>query len=263
MKILILISTILACVTAFASKQAKRKIANDSFVEDVVKIRKAAKELLGTNVKFDLKFNETDEAFVIFKTDRFEIVIGEGAYHQYGPAEGSLALVCHELGHVGAATDAYVSSEEDADYWATRVCMPTMLKLFPNKVSETTLPIDDEFQNACTKFLSVDEQKICLRSLRGAYFFREPTHKDLCNTQKLYFKSTEKELSKTPYKGQRPPNMSQCSFNNMVSGALNLKKPGCHNLMMMGFSFFGPKCGPGPFTNMPDELGIEPDLPSE
>lgn len=230
------------------------------FFQDTLIIKRVAKELLSSKVIYELKFNETDDAHVTPKgSNKFEIVIGQKSYDEYGLGEGSLALVCHELGHAGAGTKESVSAEEDADYWATKVCMPKMLKYFPNKKIETPTAFDNEFKKACEKKPNKEDQEICFRSLRGAYFFREPMHRDLCNTQKLYFKITEKELSRTPYKGKRPPNMSQCSFNNLVAGALKLKQPTCYNLMMGGFSFFGENCSPGPYVSMPQELGIEDD----
>ena len=53
--------------------------------------------------------------------------------------------------------------------------------------------------------------------------------------------------------------MSQCSFNNLVAGALKLNQPSCVNLMMIGFSFFGEKCSPGVYTSMPQVLGVDED----
>ncbi|MBY0415205.1 MAG: hypothetical protein K2Q18_13625 [Bdellovibrionales bacterium] len=231
-----------------------------SFSKDSLIIKKVARELLGSNIKYDLIFNKSDDAHAIPKgTNSFEIVIGQKSYDEYGLGEGPLALACHELGHVAARTKEWISSEEGADYWATKVCMPKMLKYFPNKKNVDSTPFDNEFKLACEKNPNKEDQEICYRSLRGAYFFRENTHRDLCNTQKLYLKTTTEELSRTPYKGKRPPNMSQCSFNNLVAGALKLKQPTCYNLIMDGFSFFGPNCSPGSLTSMPQLLGVEDD----
>ena len=176
-----------------------------------------------------------------------------------------MILVCHEIGHVVNAFEIIkndnlsgsVSAEEMADYWSTKVCMSEMLKKFINlKNTETSL--DSEFKKACEKYSNQNEEDICFQSLQGSYLFREPgNHKDLCNSQKLGFKSSEAELSRTPYKGKRPPNLSQCSFNNLVAGALNLKQPTYYNLMLMTGSIFSENCAPGSLTNLPNELGSE------
>ncbi len=154
---------------------------------------------------------------------------------------------------------AGVASEEFADYWATDVCMPEMLKKFPN-IKNTITVFDSEFIKACEKFPNLEDQDICLRSLKGSFFFREPSNKDLCNSQKLVFKTTEAELSRTPYKGKRPPNMSQCAFNNLVSGTLKLKQPKCDTLIMMATSFFKENCISISMPDMEEKLGVEADL---
>lgn len=234
--------------------------AESTFSLDKLIIEKAAKVILGKNARYNLILNSGEIAGVVpSKNGKFTITIGQKSYDEYGPDEGSLALVCHELGHVALGGKGFVSSEEEADYWATKECMPKLLKYFPVKKSEVATPFDSEFILACKKFTSLIDQDICLRSLKGSYFFRENTHKGLCNTQNLHFKSDEKELSKTPYKGKRPPNMSQCSFNNLVAGALKLKQPTCYNLMMMGFGFFGPNCSPGTYTGLSQEVGVVED----
>jgi hypothetical protein len=241
--------------------------AESPYSYDVKILKKVAEKLIGKSKKYKLYFNFNDEdpGHVIhdFEKNIFKIYIGKKSYDESGPAEGSLLLACHELGHAAAGNKDGVSSEENADYWAANICMPEMLKHFPDIDEKTTTPFDNEFKKACEKYKNIGEQNSCFRTLRGSYLFRYPTYKGFCNTQELFFKSSEESLSKTPYKGKRAPNFSQCSFNNLIAGALKFKQPTCNNLIMIGPSLFNEDCTANSvYESVTKELGIEEEFPT-
>ena len=236
--------------------------------ESMSLFREVADTLIGKTKKYKIIVSsdkESSSAVYSYIDSSYTIKIGEENFKEAGSGLGALILVCHEIGHVVKSFQIVkndnlsggVSSEDMADYWSTKECMAEMLKKFPN-IKNTQTSLDSEFKKACEKFPNQNDQDICFQSLQGSYLFREPGHhKDLCNSQKLSFKNSEAELSRTPYKGKRPPNLSQCSFNNLVAGALNFKQPACYSLMMMTESVFGENCGPGSLTNLINELGRE------
>jgi hypothetical protein len=207
-----------------------------------------AKILKGT--KYKLYFVEQDSHVVMdYKDNSFKIHIAKSDYEASGTIEGALALTCHEMGHAAKGTkhiptnpmSGGVSSEEDADYWAGKTCLSQMLKAFPKRLSSKTTPFDSEFTKRCEKQFSNQEKDLCVRGLRGGYFFRNNKNFQICNSQDLFFKS-DNDFSKIPILGKRSPHGLQCSYNNLAAGVLQEKQPACINLVMSYFSNFNSQC---------------------
>jgi hypothetical protein len=202
--------------------------------------------------KIHMDLNDKEEAHVLFdyKNKSFNVFVGFKSSFSEIDGEGVIALVCHEYGHVATGTlpekdeplSGGVGTEENADYWAAKVCMPKLLEKFPQMTSTKTTPLDKEFEKACLSTYDKKSEGICYRSLRGAYFFRSLSNSNICNSQNLSLETTIKNLNKTPYKDGRPPAVLQCSFNNFIAGTLRLDQPKCINLMMNYTNYFGEKC---------------------
>ncbi|MBY0416226.1 MAG: hypothetical protein K2Q18_18780, partial [Bdellovibrionales bacterium] len=175
-----------------------------SLAEDFPVLQVAMRSILkGTN--HQLYFVDKDSRVEMdFENNRFNIFIAKSDYEESGTIEGALALTCHEMGHVAEATADGVSSEEDADYWAGKICLWQMFKIFPRKVSSKKTPFDFEFIKSCEKFSSNEEKELCERGLRAGYFFRNAKEYQICNSQDLFFRDGHL-LAKTPIIGKRAP----------------------------------------------------------
>lgn len=259
---------ILVLILIFSYGLAASEISESTFLVDMPTIKKVSAKLL-KNTKYVLRFSDApieNQSGVFLKGKTFIITIGKMEYDVSGTIEGALALTCHELGHAAEGSIhtketafgfGHVSSEEDADYWAGKVCMPEMLKAFKKESSKVSI-FDEEFKKSCANISNEADQKICMRGLRGAYFFRTNVHEAFsrCNSQAVGYKD-QQDLSKTPYKGKRGPAPLQCSFNNMAAGVLKQNQPKCENMVMSFLSIYNEKCDVD--EEHRKNMGVEPD----
>lgn len=146
--------------------------------------------------------------------------------------EGLANTLCHELGHgIGGApfkdkTESYlVSTEGQADYYATKVCLRRILKHLP--IKKNPIAIDGFVDMKCRQHSKTSaDLQMCLRSF------------ETLENERLFFR-IEEDGKETFYdrpdlsvatKINTAPDFypdSQCRLDTMVNGVLGLERPRC------------------------------------
>ncbi len=146
--------------------------------------------------------------------------------------EGIANTLCHELGHgIGGApfkdkVESYlVSTEGQADYYATKVCLKRILKHLP--VKRTPAPLDGFVDAKCRQYSKTPaELQMCYRSFETLenerLFFRiEEDGKDT-----FYDRPDLSVVAKVNTAPDFYPD-GQCRLDTMVNGVLGLERPKC------------------------------------
>ncbi len=135
--------------------------------------------------------------------------------------DGLAITACHELGH-GIGGPPYKSSgssmEGQADYFATKVCLPVVYSYLAASSNPTETPFNLDF---CT---NSEDFNFCLRALTALesnIFF----YKTLGD--EVHFETPATELAaRLDYSPTYYPS-SQCRLDTSLNGILGLKRPGC------------------------------------
>ncbi len=151
-----------------------------------------------------------------------------------GMNDEAVALItCHEVGHVIGGEPRFklplykiLSSEGQADYYATAVCLKEYFAKDPDTLKTLGELHDPRIRALCEKTYEDPLQKaICLRSLRGAQgmlevlLYMKPEEGPVSFDQMAQHKTGE-----TLY-DQYPTN--QCRLDTLIAGALGAERPGC------------------------------------
>ncbi len=239
--LIILLLGVVSCSTNAPSRAPSSDDQRASlFRETIAKFVELTKDLVPAKVKYRYIIDDiSGNARVIFNQDHFEILLGKKYFNELASVnlDSTLALFCHELGHAVMSEGEYVSQEEVADYWTTKKCLPYVLPHF-ERGDTAKHSFYKEFEKSCRKaHKKKNKIKICVRSLEASYFFRVQNGIDLRSREKyqpIEFNDTYERLSCTPYKNGKPPRIEQCGLNHLIAGSLNIPKPACENLILMG-----------------------------
>lgn len=158
---------------------------------------------------------------------------------EFGGLDTHLLALCHEMAHhLGGKpykTDdngkiRWASMEPQADYWATKVCLPLFLKKHP-KYLRFREEIHPEILRRCAIELPVNENKYlyCLFSAQAAFQmakihqkYKLPMEPDEDPVDPVLPDTAQvRRLDRNVY----PSN--QCRFDTCFNGALQIKRPAC------------------------------------
>ncbi len=146
--------------------------------------------------------------------------------------EGLANTLCHELGHgIGGApykdsTGSYVvSTEGQADYYATSICLRRILKHIPPKKAPTV--VDGFVDGKCRRhFKNEDDLKTCYRSFETLENERTFFRIEVNGKETFYDRPDLSVVSRVNTKADFYPD-SQCRLDTMVNGVLRIERPRC------------------------------------
>ncbi|MEZ0392768.1 MAG: hypothetical protein ACAH59_11165 [Pseudobdellovibrionaceae bacterium] len=133
-----------------------------------------------------------------------------------------LLVLCHEMGHhlAGAPQHPFadLSAEGQADYYATNVCLPLMLKGANNKTSLLKLAVPIQMKLKCDHVWGAgsEDSAICQRSLMASLSLTNVLSALLGDAEVSFF-TPAKEVPSTTL--QSYPSF-QCRLDTLVAGAL-------------------------------------------
>lgn len=155
-----------------------------------------------------------------------QVIVYSGLAFRKEITTDALALVvCHELGHLFGGTpfsDAYneISSEGQADYWATQNCLKQAFEKFEYKDDDSsTRPAIQEF---CLKQEELDSS-LCERSLKAA----EHIGSFVANNAHLSIPRIETPDETVVTQTIFTHNSPQCRLDTFVAGLFNKERPLC------------------------------------
>lgn len=138
--------------------------------------------------------------------------------------EGLALIGCHELGHGLAGhprkEGSLSSTEGQSDYFATKICLPIVLKNISTHTKFKVRPIYKELcslqreheQNLCYRMFFALESEIYIFKLK------DPEVKLAAHSEEVSL-----NLNLSPYYYPEP----QCRLDTMINGILNLGRPEC------------------------------------
>ena len=129
---------------------------------------------------------------------------------------------CHEIAH-GLGGAPYKSSgssmEPQADYWATKVCLPVVFKY----LKSSSFSLDPYPKLLCDQY--AENKNLCYRLMNAISperdFFYQDDGSYVSFEEVSHLKAYELNLDPTYYPE------SQCRFDSMIHGVLKLKRPHC------------------------------------
>lgn len=147
--------------------------------------------------------------------------------------EGVAFITCHEVGHILGGLPRFklenykrLSSEGQADYYATSVCLRDYFAKDPSTLDELEKPQTPEALKICSGRLKNKlAQAVCLRTMKGAQAFAGVlNHMQKEGGLPVLDSQDQTEVQETLF-DQYPSH--QCRLDTMVAGALGLERPKC------------------------------------
>lgn len=216
-------------ITLFLSISSQGEISKDEFLEVSDALIKSYSEFsISINSKMageDFWWN-LDEKYGSFskytdaqgKTNYNIFFFGGLARMPEMTPEGAALILCHELGHgIGGAPtklNSESSVEGQADYFATRVCLPKVLYKMPIKTIAPSDPLNlCKTENCKRIYVGIISELAVIQfnhpNQEASFEKSDTTIVDTINTNPTFYPS------------------NQCRLDTMVAGALEKERPRC------------------------------------
>lgn len=151
-----------------------------------------------------------------------------------GMNDEAIALItCHEVGHVIGGEPRFklplynnLSSEGQADYYATAVCLKDYFTQDTDTPKVLNEAMDSSVLALCASTYSDSlEMAVCLRSLRGAKAMAELLYYMKPEEGEAALENPSLEVAQETFFDSYPKN--QCRLDTLIAGALGKVRPAC------------------------------------
>ena len=150
--------------------------------------------------------------------------------------DDAVALItCHEVGHLAGgapyihidlSTYEGVSSEGQADYYATKTCLKRYFAKLPDTLSYLEKDLDPQFRVVCEeRSVTSLEEAMCLRMMNGIEGFRHAVKILKPDLGEIDYLSHDSEDVEETIFNTYPSN--QCRIDTFIAGFFDDERPAC------------------------------------
>lgn len=152
-------------------------------------------------------------------------IFGGFSKQEFMDPDGLAVTFCHELAHgLGGSPvkDNGTVTEGQADYYATKVCLPLFYELYPAK--KDIEPSSGYIENLCDRKDTRRDKKYCIRAMNALHanikFF------ELLGGSSYYDRASQTLVTEFDTTSTYYPD-AQCRVDLMIHGILDLERPNC------------------------------------